>query len=190
MEELIKKYVAFTKKWEGGLSRDTADSASKYPCPTPYKGKTGWHTNMGITYAAFVQHFGKDNDDDFFNMSDENWFKIFKTGYWDGVHGDSFTSQNIAIFVTGMAWGSGVKQAGMTLQRAILNCGNFVQKDGIIGKNTISSANSLDPRKLFDALIVERERFFKAIGRPGSKNSKFLKGWLNRLADYNKTFRP
>lgn len=190
MEELIKKYIAFTKKWEGGLSRDAADSASKYPCPTPYKGKSGYHTNMGITYAAWVQYFGKDNDDKFFNMSKEDWFKVFKKGYWDGVKGDSFTSQNIAIIVTGVAWGSGVKQAGMTLQRAILNCGNFVQKDGVIGKNTISSANSIDPRKLFDALIAERERFFKAIGRPGSKNAKFLKGWLNRLSDYNKTFRP
>ena len=187
---LIEKYVAFTKKWEGGLSRDKNDSASSYPCPTAYKGKTGYHTNVGITYKAWSSFFGVENDARFYLMNAADWFTIFKKGYWDGVRGDAYNSQNIAIFVTGMAWGSGVKQAGMTLQRAILNCGNFVQKDGIIGKNTISSANSLDPRKLFDALIVERERFFKAIGRPGSKNSKFLKGWLNRLADYNKTFRP
>lgn len=190
MEELIKKYVAFTKKWEGGLSRDTADSASKYPCPTKHDGKSGWHTNVGITYAAWVEYFGTNKDDRFFAMNAEDWFKIFKKGYWDGVKGDQFKSQNIAIIVTGVAWGSGVKQAGMTLQRAILNCGSFVDKDGVIGKHTISAANSIDPRKLFDALIAERERFFKAIGRPGSKNAKFLKGWLRRLADYKKTFRP
>jgi lysozyme family protein len=190
MTPILEKYVAFTKKWEGGLSRDTSDSASSYPCLTKHDGKSGWHTNAGITYAAWVQYFGKDNDERFFLMAPEDWFKVFKKGYWDGVKGDLFLSQNIAIIVTGVAWGSGVKQAGMTLQRAILNCGVVVDKDGIIGKNTINAANSINPTKLFDAITDERERFFKAIGRPGSKNAKFLKGWLNRLADYRKTFRP
>ena len=55
---IIEKYVKFTKKWEGGLSRDKNDSASSYPCPTPYKGKTGYHTNAGITYKTWVSFFG------------------------------------------------------------------------------------------------------------------------------------
>jgi lysozyme family protein len=59
-----------------------------------------------------------------------------------------------------------------------------------LGNKTIAAANSIPPQVLFDALTTERERFFRYIGRPGSKNAKFLKGWLNRLADYKKTFRP
>lgn len=188
MEELIKKYVTFTKKWEGGLSRDKADSASKYPCPTPHQGKSGWHTNIGITYSAWVQYFGKDEDERFYAMSPEDWFHIFKKGYWNGVHGDEFKSQNVAIFVTGMAWGSGARQAGKSLQTAINNCGVKCTVDGVIGSNTIKAANSIDPRKLFDALTDERERFFRAIAK--GDNAKFLKGWLNRLSDYRKTFRP
>jgi type VI secretion system secreted protein VgrG len=187
---LIEKYVAFTKKWEGGLSRDKDDSASAYPCPTKYNGKSGWHTNAGITYTAWVQYFGKENDERFFLMAPEDWFKVFKKGYWDGVKGDQFKVTNIAIIVTGVAWGSGAHQAGMTLQRAINNCGVLVSKDGIIGNNTIKAANSVNPTKLFDAIADERERFFRAIGRPGTKNAKFLTGWLNRLSDYRKTFRP
>ena len=35
--------ASFFKKWEGGLSRDPKDTASVDPCPTPYKGKTGYH---------------------------------------------------------------------------------------------------------------------------------------------------
>ena len=188
MEELIKKYVDFTKKWEGGLSRDTSDSESSHPCPTPYQGKTGYHTNVGITYAVWESFFGKNQDADFFIMPPEMWFKVFKKGYWDAVKGDSFTSKNIAIIVTGMAWGSGAKQAGKSLQTAINNCGVKCDVDGIIGNGTIKAANSIDPRKLFDAIANERERFFRAIGV--GKNAKFLKGWLNRLQSYRRTFRP
>jgi len=185
---LIEKYIKFTKKWEGGLSRDKNDSASSYPCPTPFNGKTGYHTNVGITYKAWVSFFGTDNDARFFAMNSEDWFKIFKKGYWDGVRGDAYNSQNIAIFVTGMAWGSGVRQASKSLQVAINHCGKQCDVDGIIGVKTILLANSIEPKKLFDALTNERERFFYAIGV--GKNAKFLTGWLNRLNDYRFTFRP
>lgn len=185
---LIDKYIAFVKKWEGGLSRDKSDSAAFYPCPTPYLGKNGYHTNIGITYATWVTFYGTGQDDKFYEMPTDMWFKIFKKGYWDKVKGDSYNSQNIAIFVTGMAWGSGARQASKSLQKSINDCGVKCTVDGVIGNETIKAANSIEPRKLFDALTDERERFFRVIGV--GKNAKFLKGWLNRLEDYRKTFRP
>jgi lysozyme family protein len=121
-------------------------------------------------------------------MNAEDWFKIFKKGYWDAVRGDAYNSQNIAIFVTGMAWGSGARQAVKSLQVAINHCGLQCDVDGLIGPKTILLANSIEPKKLFDALTAERERFFYAIGV--GKNAKFLTGWLNRLNDYRYTFRP
>ena len=187
---MIDKYILFVKKWEGGLSRDKSDSASKFPCPTPYKGIGGYHTNIGITYAVWKQFYGKEKDARFFSMNNEDWFNVFKTLYWNSVRADEFLSQNVAIFVTGMAWGSGKKQAVTSLQQAILNCNIKVDKDGVLGNRTISAANSIPPQVLFDALTAERERFFRYIGRQGTKNAKFLKGWLNRLDSYKKTFRP
>lgn len=188
--ELIDKYITFTKKWEGGLSRDKADSASKFPCPTAFKGIGGYHTNIGITYAVWKEFYGKDKDARFFSMNNEDWFNVFKTLYWNSVRADEYKSQNVAIFVTGMAWGSGKKQAVTSLQQAIINCGVTVDKDGALGNKTIAAANSIDPVVLFNALTNERERFFRYIGRPGSKNSKFLNGWLRRLNSYRDTFRP
>lgn len=187
---LIDKYILFVKKWEGGLSRDKNDSASSTPCPTPYKGLGGYHTNVGITYAVWKSMYSKNNDARFYAMNSEDWFNVFKTLYWNTVRADEFLSQNVAIFVTGMAWGSGKKQAVMSLQQAIINCGVDVDKDGVLGNKTILAANSIEPTKLFDALTAERERFFRYIGRPGTKNAKFLNGWMNRLTDYRKTFRP
>ncbi len=188
MDNIIKKYVDFTKRWEGGLTRDVADSASKYPCPTPYNGKFGWHTNVGITYKVWVSVFGKNNDKRFYEMSDNDWFNVFKTLYWNGVRGDEYKNISIAIIVTGMAWGSGKKQSVKTLQNAIKNLGNKIDVDGVLGNTTIRLANECNPRDLFDEIIRLRGIFFKKIAV--GKNAKFKNGWLNRLEDYRKTFRP
>ena len=186
----INDYIAFTKKWEGGLSRDTSDSASKNPCPTPYQGKSGWHTNVGITYAVWRSEFGVANDGRFFNMNNEDWFRVFKGLYWDSVKGDQYNSFSVAVIVTGMAWGSGSARAGITLQQALNNLNKPVAVDGQIGMKTIAAANSCNELELFDELMRLRIAFFKSIGAVGKTNNKFLKGWLNRANDYIKTFRP
>lgn len=186
----LETYIAFTKRWEGGLSRDPKDSASAYPCPTAYGGKTGYHTNVGITYKVWVSVFGKNNDARFFAMSSEDWFNVFKTLYWNSMRGDEFQSFSVAVLAVGMCWGSGKKAAVKLLQKAIVKCGVSVVVDGLLGNATMNAANSIEARKLFDAIADEREAFFRYIGRAGTDNNKFLKGWLNRLADYRKTFRP
>ena len=186
----INDYIDFTKRWEGKLSRDTSDSASKNPCPTPFNGKSGWHTNIGITYAVWKSKFGTTNDARFFEMNNEDWFKVFKGLYWDKVKGDDYDSFSVAVVVTGMAWGSGSSRAGITLQQALNNLNKPVAIDGKIGLKTIAAANSCDERQLFDELMRLRIAFFKSIGAVGKPNNKFLKGWLNRANDYIKTFRP
>jgi len=35
-----------------------------------------------------------------------------------------------------------------------------------------------------------RESFFRYIAERNPKNKRFLKGWLNRLADFNQKYRP
>lgn len=187
--EIIKQYIEFTKRWEGGLSRDTSDSASKYPCPTPYKGKAGWHTNIGITYKVWESMFGKDNDKRFLEMNDDDWFDIWSQLYFKPMHANEIKSMSVAIFMVGMAWGSGIKQAVLSTQKVVNQLGKEkIKVDGVIGKYTIQAINDINPVDMFNGLIAERERFFRAIAK--GKNAKFLNGWLNRLSDYNKTFNP
>ena len=187
--EIIKQYIEFVKRWEGALSKDTADSAAKYPCPTPYKGKSGYHTNVGITYKVWVSMFGKDNDKRFFLMNDEDWFDIWNRLYFEPMQADRIKSMSVAIFMVGMAWGSGMRQAVISTQKVVNQIGKAkVEVDGVIGPRTIQAINDTDPVDMFNGLIEERGRFFKAIAK--GKNAKFLKGWMNRLTDYNKTFNP
>ncbi|HRO76124.1 MAG TPA: putative peptidoglycan-binding domain-containing protein [Crocinitomicaceae bacterium] len=183
----LNDYIKVCKKWEGGLSKDKDDSASAYPCPTPYKGQTGWHTNKGITYGSWVSIFGKTNDARFFAMSDEDWFTIFDKNYFSKVKGHEFKTLNIAAMVTAIAWGSGVVQGGKHLQRALNIMGAKLEVDGIIGQKTLKAANTADQRQLFNTLLEVREQFFRAIAK--GKNAKFLNGWLNRLRDYKQQFQ-
>jgi len=172
----INDYIAFTKKWEGGWVNDPQDS--------------GGETNIGITYKVWCSVFGNDNHARFMKMSNEDWFKVFKTLYWDSVKGDDYKCFSIAVIVTGMAWGSGSARAGITLQTALNKLGKHVTVDGKVGMRTIEAANSCNDLELFDEIMRLRIAFFKSIGAVGKTNNKFLKGWLNRANDYIKTFRP
>lgn len=188
--------VPFFLKWEGGLSRDTKDSASSKPCPTPYKGQTGWHTNKGITYATWVSYFGTNNDARFLDMNDADWGWIMKKGYWDKVKADSIPYDSIAYTVVSWAWGSGAVTGVKQLQKVL-----GVSQDGSIGENTLKAMRSFDEKDLFDKCAKARENFFRYISDPANgktdaerkryqNNSKFLKGWLNRLNEFVKTYRP
>lgn len=185
-----KQIIPFVKKWEGGLSRDKSDSASAHPCPTPHKGVLGWHTNKGITYAVWAKNWGTKVDHRFFEMNDYDWGIIYKNGYWDKIKGDFIQSQSVANISVCMAWGSGPVQAGKIMQRACNDLGADLLVDGLIGNHSITWLNKLDEKLLFERLIERRELFFRELCKTTPRNEKFLKGWLNRLADLNKNFHP
>lgn len=187
MERNFKKVIEHTLKFEGGLSRHASDSAVKNACPTPYKGKTGYHTNQGITYAVWKKKHGANMDSHFLNMSNDEWLQFYMD-YYDTVKGGQIKSDSIAFFLTQIAWGSGKKQAGLTLQRALCAIGIPVSIDGIIGQQTIESTNKAPERELFDMMITYRVEFFKKIST--GKNAIFLKGWLRRLEAFRILFRP
>lgn len=184
----VAKFIRTMVQWEGKLSRHPADSAAKYPCPTPYRDGLKYHTNKGITYATWSGYFGNKNDARFYAMSDQDWFTIFSKLYYLPVKGDKFKCPNIGYMVSEFAWGSGVNPAVKTLQRACNNMGAKLEVDGLIGNKTLEFANNADPKILFDNLIQERKEFFIAISK--GKNAVFLKGWLNRLSNNAELFRP
>jgi type VI secretion system secreted protein VgrG len=173
----LDKYLEFVARWEGKYGKSLEDSASKYFCPTPYKG-VKYHTSHGITYQTWVNSFGTDNDAEFYSMPSEMWFKIFKTRFWDKVKGDRLPF-NIAVLTTEFAWMSGVGVGARSLQTALRKLGQNIEIDGQIGNQTINAVKNVDSKLLFDEMIKIRRAFYEKIAV--GKNAKWKKGWLNRL---------
>ena len=183
----LTKYIEFVRKWEGSHGRSTNDPASAYPCPTPFQGKTGWHTSSGVTYRVWVAEFGTQMDEQFFAMPENMWWRIFKKRFFDKVKGDSFTNFGVAVFVTDVAWMSGPQTAGKMLQRACNDLGAKLTVDGDIGNKTVAAANALNPGELFDTMYIRRSNFYREIAV--GKKSIYLKGWMNRLNDLRTKFK-
>lgn len=204
----ITDLKALVLKWEGGNNskgRNSKDSASKFPCLTPFKDpkdgvvKTGWHTVEGVTYKTWVGVFGRKQDQRWWDMSDEDWFFIFKGRFFDKIGGSVLKSMNVAAVVVDMSFMSGAYEAIETLQEAIndVKGKGTVSVDGGLFRNdgsskTLEAANTIDPLTLIKALVVRRKMFLKSITDDNTtqeiKNRVFLKGWNNRTDDYLKSY--
>ncbi len=127
-------------------------------------------------------------------MSDEDWFTIFRTRFFDRVKGTEFKSMNVASVVVDMSFMSGAFEAIETLQEAInlVRGINTVKVDGRIGDKTLLQANTIDPLTLIKAIVTRRKNFFTQITNDNTpqelKNKTFLKGWINRTNDYLKSY--
>jgi len=175
----IKHVLPFTNSWEGGPSRATTDTASAHPSPWQYKGQYGWHTNRGVTFAAFEKwapKFGYAvSSENFFNMPDDLWLKIAKVVYWDGLLLDNVNSDAIAAALFNWTWGSGDTGAGRSLEKYLLTKG-IVAKTDADQVAAINKLSVLNEEKIFRELIDWRAAFFKSLNQPDN-----LQGWLNRL---------
>ena len=104
--------------------------------------------------------------------------RIYKSLYWDKIRGDEIDSQDVANALYDFAVNSGVKRASQYIQRLV-----NVEDDGVIGAKTIEAINSKNGSALCNLLCDERVNFLREIAKKPN-NSKFLKGWLDRVSDF------
>lgn len=182
-----KNIVPFIRKAEGGVSSNPKDTASKNSSPCGSKNGYPIHTNKGIQWATFKGLASKGgytaSCDNFINMPDSVWLKVYKTGFWDAIKGDEIRNQAIANTFVEMNWGSGM--GSITKGTGTLGWLNsFFQKNYNKNLTTISQmvdfVNELDKKgqtpELFEKLNDFRANKYKALNQP-----TFIKGWLNRL---------
>lgn len=189
---MISKLSVFIKKWEGGASRDTKDTASSYPAPWSYKGQTGWHTVKGVTYKTFEANAKKlgyaVTSENFFNMPDDIWYKILKEVYVSGFPIDRIAHlPRIQAVIITWAWGSGVGGAETRLarfQREVMGINDSNITKSEIVDNFKKHINPLNEKEWFNKLCDRRAEDFKKM----SSYAVHGTGWMNRLNDFRKTF--
>lgn len=207
VEKLVKTII----KWEAGVNIIEGESNEEMFERAKAKGyandpvDSGGPTMVGVTistYRAYARKKGSRVPDieDLKRISYTEWLDILKTMFWDKVKADDIKSQSIANLCVNTVWGSGPGYI-KTIQKT---CGAY--PDGIVGPKTLEAINSQDPRVLFNKLWNRRKKFFEdivkadvkryeaKIGREATEYEKkrytkyrFLKGWMNRLNDFQFT---
>ena len=160
------KYVPRLKQWEGGYGNHPNDS--------------GGPTMCGVTIATFRQFYGQDKTvADLQKMTNEQWRRIMKGGFWDKCWGDQIKSQAVAEIFVDWCINSG---PGMIKKvQAILN----VAQDGIVGPKTVAAINAARPKLLHFKIKSARAAWFETlvVNNPG-KNMCMYDGWMARLGDF------
>lgn len=171
--------IPYIMKWEGGLSRATTDTASKTPSPYEHNGKTGWHTNKGITWSTFKDLALKlgyvINALNFLQMPDFVWRKIYENSYWLPMKCDLIESEAIATAVVDYAWAFGFTGAKTRLFA-------WIKKEFNVSVTSMTQVanffNKQNETVAFSKLMAHRKQAFTNLNQP-----KNIKGWLNRMND-------
>ena len=167
----IDKLIPHIIKWEGG-AKYTNDPLDR-----------GGATKYGITLNTLIStHYdtnrdGKVNVDDVKALQLEDFKKILKRQYWDRWQADKINNQSIANLLVDWLWGSGVN--GIKIPQRLLG----VPADGVVGAKTINALNGANQRLIYNKVWQARKEFYENIVKNNSNQSKWLKGWLNRLND-------
>lgn len=165
----IEKLAPIISKWEGGFVNDPADK--------------GGATNMGITIGTW-KSVGYDKNKDAkidekdIKLLDKKDFESVLLKYWNKWKADEIKNQSVANILVDWYWGSG--KWGILIPQRLLG----VTDDGIVGKMTIGRLNEMNQEQFFNKIVEARKKFLNDIVKNNPSQKRFIKGWLNRLADF------
>lgn len=167
----IDKLIPHIIKWEGG-SKYTNDPLDRGGA-TKYGVTIG--TLQGLKYDT--NRDGKVNIDDVKLLQLDDFKRILKSQYWDRWKADMIVNQSVANLLVDWLWGSG--KWGITIPQSLLG----VPADGKVGNVTISALNASNQRIIYNKVWEARRQFYYNIVANNPSQSKWLRGWLNRLND-------
>lgn len=165
----IKLLNPIVRKWEGSFVNDPLDS--------------GGATNMGITIATWKAVGYDKTGDGVIDIADMKLltpddFNLVLRKYWDRWKADKIENQSVANILVDWVWGSG--KWGIVIPQRVLG----VTQDGVVGDKTIDAVNAQNQKDFFDKIYAERVTFLNNIVKRNITQRRFIKGWLNRLADF------
>ena len=183
----IRKLAPILLKWEAGaLPQATLEKQWEIARGKGFSNDpddAGGATMCGITIATYKRYCKTNGKPEptvaqLKAITLTEWLDILRTFYWSKMKADDIRNQSIANLCVDNVWGSGpgyIKQIQLVAG---------VTPDGIVGPNTLAAINGANQRQLFARLAEKRRVFYMNICLSKNSNKKFLKGWMNRLADF------
>ena len=153
----FEKAIEFVLKHEGGYVFDRDDP--------------GGETKYGISKRAYPQL-------DIKSLTKEEAKAIYRRDYWEKIKGDELPFK-VACVLLDSAVNCGVFKASLWFQMAIKQiCKENIVLDGIIGKKTLKAFKSCKVCNVALFVIGLRIDHYISLNK-----TKYLKGWLRRVAD-------
>jgi len=147
---------------EGGFSNDPSDR--------------GGATNWGITAATLAHYRGHAvTADDVASIEPEEARAIYHAGYWATCRAPELPG-GVDLMVFDVSVNSGPGRAVKMLQGAL-----DVKADGVFGPMTMKAVAATKPGDLIGVIVDKRRAFYHGIVDRNASQSKFLRGWLNRV---------
>lgn len=163
MESNFKAALTAVLKSEGGNDDDPSDHGGRTSRGITQREYNAWRKEKGLVLL------------DVWKAPQEDIEAIYKEEYWD-PYCDSF-AQGLDYLYFDMAVNAGPYRATILLQRAL-----GVTADGRLGPLTRAALATTDPKALIARYSAAKEAFYRGLHQP-----KFLKGWLNRVAEVRQT---
>lgn len=134
----------------------------------------GGMTNLGVTKRAWQAWVKRPVDEaEMRSLTPERVAPFYKEMYWDTCRCDELPL-GIDYAVFDFSVNAGVIRASKTLQTAL-----GTAADGVVGKNTMSLANSCDPDEFLEKFSKLKEQFYRSL----QTFDVFGKGWLKRVSE-------
>lgn len=152
------------------------------------KDDKGGRTNMGITYMTY-ENFYKTykpkmipTEEKHRNLSVYEAKEIYKIEFWNKIHGDEIYNASVALYILDFSINSGVYNATTIVQETLKNDFQLnISIDGSFGTSTLNAINQLDSSLFYQKLDKNRRKFVDNIIKNNPSQSKYEKGWQNRL---------
>lgn len=179
LDEWGKKII----NWEGGLSNDRRDSASKCIAYPKY------HTNRGVTYCTFktlAKSLGLPVTYEKFVTLTPKEAKKFIYRFSPLFGAGKFKNAILELILVEFSWGSGWLgnlNFYNTLRKNYGYKGSYTRGKNIINDELVKAsvkAYNQNKKKFIDNIINERFIFLKSL----KSAPTYLKGWTNRLNDF------
>ena len=172
LHEYFPRLLAF----EGGYVNDPADP--------------GGATNKGVTLGSFTRYAKpllgiEPTLDNLRALTDDQAFAIYKSVYWDALHGDEIEDQPLAEILFDFYVNAG-GPAVRLLQQELNGLGAkpAVAVDGVFGPGTLHAVQAADAIELYGRYKVGRRAYYEDLATRRPSLAKFLKGWLRRVDSF------
>lgn len=161
-------FLPLLLQFEGGYVNDSEDP--------------GGETNKGITLRTFQQcahHLLgiEPSSDNLKALTDAQAGILYRSLYWERIHGDDIALQELANIVCDFYVNAGTHATAL-LQQVINQLGGKVVVDGAIGNASLQALAALDATTVYRQYKQGRIDYYQSLGQ---QYPRFLQGWLNRV---------